>query len=315
MTVSSETTVVIPTRDRVALLEQTLRTVLAQEPRPEVVVVDDGSGDGTAARLASLPVTVVRNDGAAWGASRARNEGIKRAETPFVAFVDSDDLLLPGALGSLAAALREDGAAPFAYGCALAAAHTPAGWASEGVIAPERGTGGSLGALYARNAVPSSGALVRRSALDGLGGYDERLTFSEDHDLWLRLARTGAPVHVPELVVVHRRHGGNRHDQALALADEAAITRHADADPRLAPARPERLGMLLCEHALEAVKAGDPAELARAARRLWLPGPGRGRILRAAARHFLRRRRAGALGRRVWEERADVREWLRTVAP
>ncbi|MGH2969783.1 MAG: glycosyltransferase family 2 protein, partial [Solirubrobacteraceae bacterium] len=60
-------TVVIPTRDRSALLAQTLRTVAAQEPPPRIVVVDDGSTDGTAAVLAAFDVTVVRNPAGGWG--------------------------------------------------------------------------------------------------------------------------------------------------------------------------------------------------------------------------------------------------------
>jgi glycosyltransferase involved in cell wall biosynthesis len=288
-----DVTVVIPTRDRLALLEVTLSTVIEQAAA--VIVVDDGSSDGTAERLRRLPVTVVRNDGPAWGSARARNAGIARAETDHVAFVDSDDLLLPRALARLAGAIE---AAPFAYGCGLAAAQTPDGWVSEGLIAPLRG-----GDLRTRNPVPSSGVVANRAALDEVGGFDERLTYSEDHDLWLRLARLAAPAHVPELVVVHRRHPGNRHDQVRALRDEAEITRRAGATP-------ERLGALLCEHAIQAVRARRPDELARAVRALWLPGPDRARILAAAARHQRVRRAAGAAGRRVLAERVDVREWL-----
>jgi Glycosyl transferase family 2 len=297
--VSADVTAVIPTRDRLALLEQTLATVLPQAAA--VVVVDDGSGDGTAERVAALGVEVVRNDGPAWGSARARNRGIARARTELVAFVDSDDLLLPGALGALATAV---GNAPFAYGCALAARREPAGWVAEGLIAARRGRTGDL---LARNPVPSSGVVARRDALERVGGFDERLTYSEDHDLWLRLARLGAPVHVPRLVAIHRRHPGNRHEQARALADEAVITTREGATP-------ERLGTLLLQHVLDAVDGRRPDELVRAVAALWAPGPSRAAILAAALRHQRYRRAAGAAGRRVLAERADVRAWLERQA-
>jgi len=305
--VSADVSIVIPTRDRLALLEQTLETVLGQGT---VVVVDDASSDGTAELLRDLPVTAVRNDGQAWGPARARNAGIAATETELVAFVDSDDLLLPGAIQKLVAALEAHPGAPFAYGCALSAARTERGWVPDGLIAPRRGRAGEL---YARNPVPSSGALVRRDALREIRGFDERLFHTEDHDLWLRLARLGPPAHTPELVAVHRRHGGNRRDLSLALGDDVTITGHADVVPALQAARPERLGALLCEHAIEATRAGRPAALVRAFAKLWASQPHRGRILVAAARHWRLRRAAASAGRRAFGEQPALRTWLEAV--
>lgn len=295
----ADVTVVIPTRDRLALLEQTLATVTTQAAA--IVVVDDGSCDGTAERVVSLGIEVVRNDGPAWGSARARNEGIARARTELIAFVDSDDLLLPGALDALATAI---GSAPFAYGCALAARRDPGGWVVEGLIAPPRG---GVGDLLGYNPVPSSGVVARREALQRVNGFDARLTYSEDHDLWLRLAQLGAPAHVPDLVAIHRRHSGNRHDQARALSDEAMITAREGATA-------ERLGTLLLEHAIRAVHARQPSELARAFGALWVPGPSRAAILAAALRHYRRRRAASAAGQRALAERPDVRTWLERQA-
>jgi glycosyltransferase involved in cell wall biosynthesis len=93
-----DVTVVIPTHNRKELLDRTLRSVLAQEDVDlSVVVVDDGSADGTEAfvqALADPRVSVVRHPEAR-GVSAARNTGIARATTTWLAFVDDDDLWAP----------------------------------------------------------------------------------------------------------------------------------------------------------------------------------------------------------------------------
>ena len=94
----AEVTVVIPTHNRRALLARTLHSVLAQRHVDlAVVVVDDGGSDGTAKALDDLNdtrVTVVRHDRPR-GVSAARNSGIAKAVTPWLAFVDDDDLWAP----------------------------------------------------------------------------------------------------------------------------------------------------------------------------------------------------------------------------
>src|SRR5690349_15748093 len=118
----SGVTVVIPTYNRRELLAETLATVFDQEPRPHaVVVVDDGSTDGTAAMLEAEPVAVLRNEKGGWGPARARDEALAIIGSEFVAFLDSDDLLLPGALATLERALRDTPAAPFAFAASLIA--------------------------------------------------------------------------------------------------------------------------------------------------------------------------------------------------
>jgi glycosyltransferase involved in cell wall biosynthesis len=306
-----QATVVVPTRDRVALLAETLRTIEAQDPRPPVVVADDGSRDATPELLAGRGVTVVRNDIGGWGAGRARNAGLERVTTPYVAFVDSDDLLVPDAIAVLTEALAGRPGAAFAFGLGLAAERNTSGWSPRGLIGPLPGEdASSAAAIYARNFVPSSGVLARTAAVRAAGGYDPALVFSEDLDLWLRLTVHGAPVHVPRLVVIHRRHGGNRHLTAAAQADEETITRRAAAQPGFGPALQSRLGMQLCEELLEAARARRPDSGFGAARRLLLSRRHRSAIIRAAARHFARRRAAGRAGAALWECDADLRAWL-----
>ena len=102
-------TVVIPAYNAAGTLREALESVLRQTVCPrEIVVVDDGSTDETAAVAASMPghVTVVRQDNAGPGA--ATTAGFRRVATPFVATLDADDLWLPEKIARQAARFEED---------------------------------------------------------------------------------------------------------------------------------------------------------------------------------------------------------------
>ena len=221
-----EVTVVIPTRNRRNLLAFTLGSVLWQEGvRFEVVVVDDGSTDGTAQMVEGLGdarVRLVRTE-ANRGVSHARNLGIAEVRGPWIAFLDDDDLWAPEKLTLQLGAAREAGRA----------------WAYTGsvnITAEDRVIGGAPPAppevvareLVRRNLVPGgcSGVIVRTEALDDVGLFDESLVPLEDWDLWIRLARSGLPAWVPRPFVGYRIHSGNatkdteRLLSALALIEE-----------------------------------------------------------------------------------------------
>jgi glycosyltransferase involved in cell wall biosynthesis len=304
--------VVVPTKNRAELLDQTLRSISEQAaPATEVIVADDGSTDRTAEVVARHGATLIRNpDGGGWGAAGARNAGLERVTTDFVAFVDSDDLLLPGALAALVAALQAAPSAPFAFGQGLSAARSPRGWAPQGLIRPDPAElEAPLAALYVRNSVPSSGALVRTAAARAVGGFDTSLRFVEDHDFWLRLARRGEPVHVPELVSIYRIHAQNRHGPAAARQDAERITARGEDDPLLAAHVPERLGVELCEVTIAALRGRRPAEAARAAAQA-LRRPRRAGVLRRLLRHFRARRSWYREGSELWSARRELRDWL-----
>jgi glycosyltransferase involved in cell wall biosynthesis len=306
-----QVSVVVPTKDRAGLLQQTLGSVREQTaPVAAVIVADDGSADNTDEVARRTGVVYVRNPAGDWGPAAARNAGLERVETEYVAFLDSDDLLLPGAIQALLSALRSRAEAPFAFGRGLAAARLPSGWAPRGVIAPDDGElANLLGSIYVRNSVPSSGALVRTEVAREIGGWDRDLRFAEDHDFWVRLARQGEPVHVPEVVSVYRVHPGNRHTPAIAWEATERIIGLADRDPRLLPHVPDRLGVELCEVAIAAVKARRPADAVRAAGRALSRGP-RVATLHRSVRHFRARRSWNREGAELWHRRGELRDWL-----
>jgi glycosyltransferase involved in cell wall biosynthesis len=305
-------TVVIPTYNRADLLRLTLQSVLAQTlPPAEVIVVDDGSTDSTLELLREVDASVIRNPDGGWGPARGRNAALERVSTEYVAFVDSDDLLRPNALERLRDALAAAPDAPFAFVRGLSARREPDGWRQEGVIGPSQEEQRDLlGSLFARNSVPSSGNMVRTEVARRIGGYDPRVRWAEDHHFWVRAAKLGEPIHVPEIGCVYRRHVGNRYAPVSAEEDTYAILDLAAGDPRLEAYVPERLGVELCERSLSALKARRPFRAAESVFQLALREPHRLRVLRRAVRHYRDRRQRWRIGREVWSAQAELREWL-----
>ena len=201
--------VVIPTWNRAAWIADAIFSVLDQNyPNLEVIVVDDGSTDETAAvvRRFGHEVRYVRQENG--GPASARNRGIRTATGEFVAFLDSDDLFETGKLHEQVQYFRRNPEAILVY-C----------WFS---IVDECGrkrlgrrcnlSGLVADALLARcmqGPIATPTVMVRRSALLESGGFDEGMSLSEDIDLWCRLARLGPIGLIPEVLVRVRRHGAN----------------------------------------------------------------------------------------------------------
>jgi glycosyltransferase involved in cell wall biosynthesis len=201
--------VVLPTRDRVDLLPLAVESVLRQrEVDVELVVVDDGSRDGTAAyldRLSDPRVVVVRHP-IAQGVSAARNAGIAQAHAPVVAFLDDDDLWAPDKLRLQLDAMRETGRLWAYAGCVHL---NPAGRISGGT--PPMDADRFAATLPRWNPMPAgcSNAIVDAQALDRVGGFDEGLHILADWDLWLRLSRLGPAAAVERPLVGYRVHERN----------------------------------------------------------------------------------------------------------
>jgi glycosyltransferase involved in cell wall biosynthesis len=170
----------------------------------ELIIVDDGSTDETWSVLAGIRdarVVMLRQPHS--GPSTARNRALAQARGEFVASIDADDIWLPRKLELQARALRERTDAAVAYGWTdcVDADLRPAG-------TDERPTfeGNVLEALLCRNFIfCGSNTLIRRAALQEVGGFDETLEAAEDWELHTRLAAGHAFVAVPEVVVWYRR--------------------------------------------------------------------------------------------------------------
>jgi glycosyltransferase involved in cell wall biosynthesis len=199
--------VVIPTRNRADLLQLTLRSVLNQQKVSfEVVVVDDGSTDRTAATVEGFDDPRVRlfSHNVSRGVSASRNRGIAEAQSDWIAFVDDDDLWAPTKLYEQLRAAHDAGA-PWAY-----TGHVNINILNQvtgGVppMPPER----LAGELRRQNVVPGgcSAVIVSRRAIAVAGEFNEQLQPLADWDLWLRLADVGLPASVSQPLVAYRVHG------------------------------------------------------------------------------------------------------------
>lgn len=205
-------------------VEQAVLSVMGQEEVDiELIIVDDGSEDGTYSILTKLSdqfgqkITLKRQTNR--GPYPARNFGLTLAKGELVAFLDADDYWAPGTLAKLENAL-EDRESDIAY----------CGWQNFGVnsfssnpyVPPEYDSGNVVKEFLKACPWPIHAALVRRAALQRVGGFSERYRTSMDYDLWLRLlALKPRIVRVPEVLAYYRWHvdgqiSDNRAEQSLS---------------------------------------------------------------------------------------------------
>jgi teichuronic acid biosynthesis glycosyltransferase TuaG len=207
--------VVMPAYNAAQWIDETLESVLAQtRPADELIVVDDGSTDDTAARARAHGVTVLAQ--ANGGPPAAYNAGFDTARSEYAAMCPADDLWHANKLEWQAQALAENPSIDVLFGKArffgLHEGDHPH---------PERAgvqePGAFLRAMYARDLVPAPTAVVRLALHRELGRFDESLP-SEDYEFWLRALRAGATfVYDDRTLVRLRQHGGNVSSRALAI--------------------------------------------------------------------------------------------------
>jgi glycosyltransferase involved in cell wall biosynthesis len=204
--------IIIPTYNRAALVTEAVASVLAQSFRDfELLVVDDGSTDGTGEALALYAdrIRLIRRESRD-GVSAARNDGIAAARGEWLAFLDSDDLWLPEKLTRQMAYLT---AHP-----GLKLCQTEETWVRRGVRVNQPQTHRKIGGRIffqslERCLVSPSAVILHRRLIEAHGGFDEDLPAAEDYDLWLRLSWRYAVGLVPEPLIIKR---GGRADQLSA---------------------------------------------------------------------------------------------------
>jgi hypothetical protein len=224
-------TVVTPSFNQAAFLEEAIRSVLLQGyPDLEYFVIDGGSTDGS--------VDIIRRYApwlAGWTSARdagqaaALAHGFQQATGAVLAWLNSDDVFLPGAVTRAAHALRQAPEAVMVYGDAD---QIDAGGVRLGP-APQVRAGNRRVLLEENNTIAQPAAFFRRTAYAAVGGLDPALHWAMDYDLWIKLAGLGALQYLPvrlaqmrlypqaktgggdvamfaEILTVVRRHGGTR---------------------------------------------------------------------------------------------------------
>lgn len=210
----SALSVVIPAYNAGVYLKTAVESLLAERlPGLDIVVVDDGSTDGSLASVESLPVRIIRKKNG--GEASARNAGVKAAAAPFVTFLDADDVLAPGAL-----AARLDYLSSHAGECAVG------GLASR--LIDERGAVAAevFDRMAAKHTFPfrltdafyrsgnffpvsCSLYLYRRDVFGRVGPYDETLPVAPDCDFHFRFLKVESVEILPVPVFDRRLHAGN----------------------------------------------------------------------------------------------------------
>jgi glycosyltransferase involved in cell wall biosynthesis len=198
----------MPTRNRWAMLEQALRSVLGQEGvELEVIVVDEASSDATPDRLEQLGderVSLIRHEEPK-GPAMARNAAIERARGEWIAFLDDDDLWAPGKLRAQLVR-AEAGAHGFSYTGRIEVDDRLNPLRNRPAAKPDD----LLRELLATNPIGGpSNVVIRRDLLDRIGGFDERLPPLEDWDLWIRAAIEATADVCDELLIAYRFHEAN----------------------------------------------------------------------------------------------------------
>lgn len=183
---SPAVSVIIPTYDRVGLLGAALDSVAAQTFQDlEIVIVDDGSTDGTREYVASRSERIRYFWQPNQGVAEARNHGLRVIHSEFVAFLDSDDLWQPTFLQDTVGMLRRDPSLSLVYTRFTSTNNA-------GRVLPGHNkipfAGDVTLPLFASTFIHTSAVVARSHVIRDAGGFDGRLSHNEDYDLWLRLS-------------------------------------------------------------------------------------------------------------------------------
>ena len=227
-------TVVLPVYNHQHYVEQTLHSLLAQDYSDfQIVAVDDGSSDASLEILNRhrSHLAVIQNSHA--GPAAARNRALDATDSEFVAFMDADDLCSPERLRVQMEKIEVENLDLAASALSFidsSGQQLPGVWARPGIAARDH-----WASLLERNWIGTPSVMLRRSAIESVGLFDETFTHSEDYDLWLHISRSHSIGYVDTPMIQCRRHSANtsnniashQHFERLALQKVSVSEAHA----------------------------------------------------------------------------------------
>ena len=270
--------VIVPAYNAENTILETVQSVLRQTLTDfELIVINDGSTDGTPAVLASindlrLKIFSYSNGGLAI----ARNRGIERALGRFITFIDADDLWTPDKLEKQVATLRANPNAGVAYSWTKAMDHS-------GQLFYEGCSQSYAGNVYAQllrcNFITSgSNVMLTRAAIASSGLFDSTLRYCEDWDYYLRIARSWPFVCVPHYQILYRQTAGSLSTNVSKMEESyqrVCDRAFKDTSQHVQPIKAECLARVNQHLAQLYLKAhgttgeGDRSSLRNAAVKLW----------------------------------------------
>lgn len=280
------TSIIIPTHDRPELLQRAVESARRAGAEVEIVVVDDGSKDETRAVCASLPNVICVRLEERRGVGHARAAGIAASSGTYISFLDDDDARLPGSIDRQLAVLQAAPDAALVYGQIYRASQSLA--IDERRLSPQFCPSGDVfWTLIGSNFMPSGSVVVRRSAIDAVGGLFPEAAPADDWDLWLRIAERYPIAALPEPVSIYREptlwsgQGSSRLAEGLVAADLRVLQRcttlpRAMADRRSFRRAARSLKSVICRRLLaetvEAARRGDSYALVSLRHAVATPG-------------------------------------------
>ncbi len=195
-------TAIVTTFNRAELLLQAVQSILNQtRPADQLLIIDDGSTDDTAARLQSHAADFEYVHQPQQGVSAARNTGIRLAKHEWIGFLDSDDLWQPQKLARQLQALANQKEYLLCYTDEEWRRHGQ--WMNQGKKHRKYSGWIYLHCLPLCIISPSS-VLMHRRVFDEIGLFDESLPACEDYDLWLRVTSRFPALFIPERLIIKR---------------------------------------------------------------------------------------------------------------
>ncbi len=231
--------VIIPTFNRAILLSRAIQSVIEQTIPPfEIIVVDDGSTDHTETMIATDFPNIIYHKQSQQGVSAARNKGIQLAQSPWLAFLDSDDVWLPEKLAQQQQAISQN--------ATMKLCHSDEIWIRNGQRVNPHKKHQKRGGWIFQHCLPlcaisPSSVVIHQSIFDVVGLFDENLPACEDYDLWLRITHQHPVLYVNQPLLV--KYGGHEDQLSrkywgmdrfrITALDNLLKNHHLQADDRI----------------------------------------------------------------------------------